>query len=42
MMLYIVEVNNIVFCAAYVDGMFVIVDFLFHLRKEEDQQDEDC
>jgi len=40
MMLYFMEVNNIVFRASCIDGMLVVVDFLLHLREQEDQQGE--
>jgi hypothetical protein len=38
MMFYIMEVNYIMFCAANINSMLVIMDFLFYLWEQEDQQ----
>ena len=41
MVFNIVKMHHIMLLAMHIDCMQVLMDFLFHLWKEEDQQDED-
>ena len=42
MVFYFMKVNDIMLSAANIHGMLMIVDFLFHQGKEEDQQRKDA